>query len=52
MSKVQIRTGKAASVLLGRTTERILARVNCSVWAETTPELHQGFLDALRHLFD
>jgi len=46
------RTNKAAAILLGRTTERILAKVYCSVWAETAPELRQTFLEALRHLFD
>ncbi len=43
---------EGAGVLLGRTTERILHAANCSVWAETTPELSRGWWDAIRHLFD
>lgn len=47
-----LRTSEGAGVLLGRTTERILNAVDCSVWAETTPELKQGWWEAIRHLFD
>lgn len=46
------RTSKAAAALLGRTAEHILREVPCSVWAETTPEMRESFLDGLRHLFD
>lgn len=42
----------SAGVLLGRTTERILNAVDCSVWAETTPELSQGWWAAVKRLFD
>ncbi len=42
----------SAGVLLGRTTERILNAVDCSVWAETTPELAQGWWTAIKGLFD
>lgn len=45
-------TSKAAAALLGRTTEHILRDVPCSVWAETTPEMREGFLEVLKHLFD
>ncbi len=43
---------EGAGVLLGRTTERILHAAGCSVWAETTPALSQGWWEAIRHLFD
>lgn len=46
------RVSKAAAVMLGRTSEKILNAVDCSVWSETCPSLHQGFLDAIKHLFD
>lgn len=47
-----LRTSEGVGVLLGRTTERILNAVDCSVWAETSPELKQGWWEAIRHLFD
>lgn len=40
----------AAQALLGHTTERVLKRVDCSVWAETSPELVQSFGDAMRRI--
>lgn len=46
------RTSRTASAVLGRTTEKILSHVDCSVWAETTPDLEQGLKQAFRHLFD
>jgi len=45
-------TSVAAAALLGRTTEHILRDVPCSVWAETTPEMREGFLEVIKHLFD
>ena len=41
----------AAQAILGHTTERILKRVDCSVWAETSPELVQDFGDAMKSIF-
>jgi len=41
---------RSAIVLLGRTTEKIINNVSCSVWAERGPSLKQGMLDALKHL--
>ncbi|MDX9911306.1 MAG: universal stress protein [Phycisphaerales bacterium] len=40
----------AAQALLGHTTERVLKRVDCSVWAETCPELVQDFGDAMKRI--
>jgi nucleotide-binding universal stress UspA family protein len=38
----------AATALLGRTGERIAGRAECPVWAEKSPALVQGLLDAMR----
>ncbi len=41
---------KSALLLLGRTTEHILAESTCAVWAEKSPQVYQGFLHALKEL--
>jgi nucleotide-binding universal stress UspA family protein len=38
------------AVLMGRTTEKILGRAPCAVWAERSPSLFQSALDALGEL--
>ncbi|MFG0283008.1 MAG: universal stress protein [Phycisphaerales bacterium JB039] len=43
------RTG-ALSMFMGRTTEKILGRAPCAVWAERSPKLLQTALDALGEL--
>lgn len=40
----------AALLLLGRTTEKVLRDAPCAVWAEKSPKLFQGFLDAMKEL--
>jgi len=41
-----------AQMLLGRTTERIIREVRCSVWADKSPERFQGLLEGLKGLLD
>jgi nucleotide-binding universal stress UspA family protein len=43
---------RSALILLGRTTEKIIKAVNCSVWAERGPSLKQGMLEALKALLN
>lgn len=40
----------AALLLLGRTTEKILRQAHCSVWAEKSPALFEGFIDAIKEV--
>lgn len=42
---------RAASALLGHTSERIIRHASCSIWAEKSPGLMQNVLAALRELF-
>lgn len=41
-----------AKMLLGRTSEKIINAVSCSVWAETSAHSYQGLIDGLKHLLD
>lgn len=41
---------RAATALLGHTSERIIRHAGCAVWAEKSPALVQGVLDAMREL--
>lgn len=41
---------RAATALLGHTSERILRHAGCPVWVEKSPALAQGVLDAMREL--
>ncbi len=43
---------RTATLLLSRTTEKIINNTHCSVWAEKAPELHQGLLEAVKELLD
>lgn len=42
---------RAASALLGHSSERIIRHAACSIWAEKSPGLMQNVLAALRELF-
>jgi universal stress protein A len=38
----------SAALLMGHTTEKILNNASCMIWAEKSPALHQGFIEALK----
>lgn len=42
----------AALLLLGNTTEKLVRSAPCSVWAEKSPSLFQGFMEAMKELLD